>query len=64
MTSTRVHRRPVEPAASRLIDRHRRIAGSVLALALPIVLTGLVCVRWPSLRELDHAPELVVDPDP
>ncbi|OOK80052.1 hypothetical protein BZL29_2228 [Mycobacterium kansasii] len=28
-----------------------------LALALPILLTGLVCTRLPSLRELDRAPE-------
>ena len=31
------------------------------ALALPILLTGLVCVRLPSLRELDRAPEFAVD---
>jgi MFS family permease len=32
-----------------------------LALAVPILLTGLVCVRLPSLRELDRAPEFAVD---
>ncbi len=32
------------------------------ALALPILVTGLICVALPSLRELDRAPELAVDP--
>jgi len=32
-----------------------------LALAVPILLTGLICVRLPSLRELDRAPEFAVD---
>ncbi|AKN16498.1 hypothetical protein MHAE_11113 [Mycobacterium haemophilum DSM 44634] len=40
------------------------LRAAFLALALPIVVTGLVCVGLPSLRELDHAPELVVDPGP
>lgn len=40
------------------------LRATFLALALPIVLTGLVCVKLPSLRELDRAPELVVDPGP
>lgn len=33
-----------------------------LALALPILLTGLLCLRLPALRELDRAPEFAVDP--
>ncbi|OBF86619.1 MFS transporter [Mycobacterium sp. 852002-51163_SCH5372311] len=32
-----------------------------LALALPILLTGLICTRLPSLRELDRARELATD---
>ena len=32
-----------------------------LALAVPILLTGLICVRLPSLRELDRAPEFAAD---
>jgi H+ antiporter protein len=35
-----------------------------LALAVPIVLIGLIAIRLPSLRELDHAPEFAVDPGP
>ncbi len=35
-----------------------------LALAVPIVLIGLIATRLPSLRELDHAPEFAVDPAP
>lgn len=31
------------------------------ALALPILVTGLLCIRLPSLRELDRAPEYAVD---
>lgn len=33
-----------------------------LALALPILATGLICLRLPALRELDRAPEFAVDP--
>ncbi|OBK20020.1 MFS transporter [Mycobacterium asiaticum] len=32
------------------------------ALALPIVVVGLTCIRVPSLRELDRKAELVTDP--
>ena|SRR5947209_5137555 len=35
-----------------------------LVLAVPIVLIGLVACGLPSLRELDRAPELAVDPSP
>jgi hypothetical protein len=31
-----------------------------LALALPILVTGVICTRLPSLRELDRAPEFAV----
>jgi len=34
------------------------------ALALPILMTGLVCIRLPSLRELDRTPEFAVTPEP
>ncbi|MEE6175726.1 MFS transporter [Mycobacterium sp. 050134] len=33
------------------------LTATFLALALPIVVVGLVATRLPSLRELDHAPE-------
>ncbi|CAM3489225.1 MFS transporter [Mycobacterium colombiense] len=35
-----------------------------LALAVPILLIGVIACRLPSLRELDKAPEFVEDPDP
>jgi MFS family permease len=35
-----------------------------LALALPILLIGLIAARLPSLRELDRAPEVAVEPAP
>jgi len=35
-----------------------------MALALPILLIGLIATRLPSLRELDLAPEFAVDPGP
>ena len=35
-----------------------------LALALPILLIGLIAARLPSLREVDRAPEFAVDPAP
>lgn len=35
-----------------------------LALAVPILVIGLIACGLPSLRELDRAPELVVDPSP
>ncbi|ORW92013.1 MFS transporter [Mycobacterium sp. IEC1808] len=35
-----------------------------LALAVPILLVGLVACGLPSLRELDREPELAVDPSP
>jgi MFS family permease len=33
-----------------------------LALALPILVTGVLCIRLPSLRELDRAPEFALGP--
>lgn len=35
-----------------------------LALAVPILLIGVIACRLPSLRELDKAPEFAEDPDP
>jgi MFS family permease len=35
-----------------------------LVLAIPMTVIGLVSLALPSLRELDRAPELVVDPKP
>ena len=40
------------------------LKATFLALALPIVLIGLVAARLPSLRELDRAPELAGDSGP
>ena len=35
-----------------------------LALAVPIIVIGVIATRLPSLRELDRAPEIVADPGP
>jgi MFS family permease len=40
------------------------LQAAFFALALPILVTGLVCIRLPSLRELDRAPEFAVEPGP
>jgi MFS family permease len=40
------------------------LQAAFFALALPILVTGLVCIRLPSLRELDRAPEFAVDSGP
>lgn len=40
------------------------LRAAFLALALPIVVCGLVCLPLPSLHELDRAPEFAVEPGP
>ncbi|BBX95594.1 MFS transporter [Mycobacterium lacus] len=40
------------------------LKATFFALALPILVTGLICTRLPSLRELDHEPKFALDPAP
>lgn len=40
------------------------LKATFFALALPILLAGLVCVRLPSLRELDREPEFAAEAGP
>ncbi len=46
------------------LAEHAGLKVTFLALAVPIVLTGLIAIPLPSLRELDRAPELAVDSGP
>ena len=64
MTSLAYAAGPVGLAAGRSAGRRAGLQGTFLALAVPMLVIGLVASGLPSLRELDRAPEFAVDSGP